>query len=367
MQWQLLTKLTSRGIKNRLEFASNFMDIIDKQASGFQEVHVIFDRYDTDSLKNVTREDRTKHFIAVHYKVDDSTKIAHLDTKEFLASIQTKSEFTKYLSEKLVQQLKVDYVVIHHKCLITNILDLDPSLRNYSHEEADTGIVLNALDVSKRYLFTDLVICCSDTDVLLILIYYHKQLTSNIVFKTTVHSYFVGEIYENLSLSIRHTLLGFHAFTGCDQTGKFFGFGKPSCWTTLMNSSKKVLDAFQELGLPDDPRNSLLHGLEHFVVHLYCQNKIPPTVTNLFELRWYIFSTESTSLPPTRETLRQKFLRSHYTTVVWKKSNIPHQDLPGPEDYDWKWSNSPSWYEAVTTLLAPAPESIMHLFNYVWM
>ena len=91
------------------------MDIIDKQASGFQEVHVIFDRYDTDSLKNVTREDRTKHFIAVHYKVDDSTKIAHLDTKEFLASIQTKSEFTKYLSEKLVQQLKVDYVVIHHK------------------------------------------------------------------------------------------------------------------------------------------------------------------------------------------------------------------------------------------------------------
>ena len=154
----------------------------------------------------MTREDRIKQFIAVHYKVDDSTKIAHLDTKEFLTSIQTKSEFTKYLSEKLVQQLKVDYVVIHHKCLITNILDLDPSLRNYSHEEADTGIVLNALDVSKRYLFTDLAICCSDTDALLILMYYHEQLTSNIVFKTTVHSYFVGEIYENLSPSIRNTL-----------------------------------------------------------------------------------------------------------------------------------------------------------------
>ena len=45
-----------------------------------------------------------------------------------------------------------------------------------------------------------------------------------------------------------------------------------------MNSSKKVLDAFQELGLPDDPSNSLLDGLEHFVVHLYCQNKIPPTL-----------------------------------------------------------------------------------------
>ena len=100
------------------------------------------------------------------------------------------------------------------------------------------------------------------------------------------------------------------------------------------------------------------------MVQLYCQNKIPPTVTNLSELRWYMFlkrQTESTSLPPTRESLRQKVLRSHYTTVVWKKSHIPHQDLPDPEDYGWKWSSSPSWYEAVATLLPPVPESIIHL------
>ena len=58
--------IKNSGIKNCLEFASNFMDIIDKQASGFQEVSVIFDRYDTDSLKNVTRKDGTKQFNAVH-------------------------------------------------------------------------------------------------------------------------------------------------------------------------------------------------------------------------------------------------------------------------------------------------------------
>ena len=111
-----------------------------------------------------------------------------------------------------------------------------------------------------------------------------------------------------------------------------------------MNSSKTVLDAFQELGLPDDPNNSLLDALEHFRVQLYCQNKITPTVTNLSELRWYMFSKrqiESTSLPPTRETLHQKVLRSHYTTVVWKKSHIPHQGLPDPEDCGWKWLSSP--------------------------
>ena len=312
-------------------------------------------------MKNVTRKDHTKQFNAVHYKVIDSTRIAHLDTKKFLASIQTKGELTKYLSEKPV---KVDCVVIHHKCLITNIPDLDPSLRNYSHEEADTRIVINAIDVSKRDPFTDLVISYSDTDVLLILIHYYEQLSSSIVFKTTVHSHLVGEIYKNLSTSIRHALLGFHAFTGCDQTGKFSGFGKPSCWTMLMNSSKKVLDAFQELGLPDDPNNSFLDALEHFMVQLYCKNKIPPAVTNLPELRWYMFSkrqTESTSLPPTMESLGQKVLLSHYTTVVWKKSPISHQDLPDLEDYGWKWPSSPSWHIAVTTLLPPAPESIIHL------
>ena len=114
-----------------------------------------------------------------------------------------------------------------------------------------------------------------------------------------------------------------------------------------MNSSIKILGAFQKLGLPDDSNSSLLNALEHFVVQLYCQNKIPSTVTNLPELRWYMFSerqTESTSSPPTTETLRQKVRPS-------QKSHIPQQDLPDPEDYSWKWSSSLSWYKVVTTLL----------------
>ena len=45
------TDIKKSGIKNCCEFASNFMDTIDKQVSGFQEVWVIFDCYDTDSLK----------------------------------------------------------------------------------------------------------------------------------------------------------------------------------------------------------------------------------------------------------------------------------------------------------------------------
>ena len=125
---------------------------------------------------------------------------------------------------------------------ITNIPDLDPSLRNYLHEESDTGMVLNALDVSKRDPFTDLVISCSDTDVLLILIHYYEQLTSSIVFKTTVHSYFVREIYENLSPSIRHTLRISHLYW-MRSNRKIFWFWK----TIVLDHNEFFKESFRRI------------------------------------------------------------------------------------------------------------------------
>ena len=77
-----------------------------------------------------------------------------------------------------------DYVVVFEKTVLTNRADLDNNLRNYNHEEADTGIVLHALDVSKRGPFSELVVFSSDTDVLLILLHYFEKLSSSTIFKT---------------------------------------------------------------------------------------------------------------------------------------------------------------------------------------
>ena len=74
-----------------------------------------------------------------------------------------------------------DYVVVFDKTVLTNIADLDNNLRNYNHEEAHTGIVLHALDVSKRGPFSELVVFSSDTDVLL---HYFDKLSSSTIFKT---------------------------------------------------------------------------------------------------------------------------------------------------------------------------------------
>ena len=176
--------IKKNNINNCLDFAFSFVHLVEREVSQFDEVRVIFDRYDEDSLKSTTRDSRTKNYSAVHYKISDSTRIGHLKTKQFLASIDTKNELTEYLSKKLEEHLSVDYVIVYQQTVLTNLTDFDQHLRSYCHEEADTGIVLHALDVSKRNPFTDMVISCSDTDVLLILLNYFEDLTSSTIFKT---------------------------------------------------------------------------------------------------------------------------------------------------------------------------------------
>jgi len=161
-------------IKNCRDFANCFLNIINAEIKECNEVQIIFDRYDPKSLKSNTRANRTKGLMSVHYKVSDSTKIGHLATKEFLSSIKTKMELTEYLSIKLKEALRKDFVIVYGNCCLTNIPSLDPELFNYNQEEADTGIVLHALDVCKNGPFTELVIACSDTDVLLIILNYFK-------------------------------------------------------------------------------------------------------------------------------------------------------------------------------------------------
>ena len=55
-------------------------------------------------------------------------------------------------------------VVYDSKCE-TNISNFENHLRVYGHEEADTLIVLDGIDVAKRSPFQELYIDCCDTDV----------------------------------------------------------------------------------------------------------------------------------------------------------------------------------------------------------
>ena len=131
---------------------------------------------------------------------------------------------------------------------ITNIASLDDALKDHTHEEADTCIVFHALDITNRNPFTDLVICCSDTDVVLLLLHYFDELSTSTINRSTNYDIILRQAYDTLGPELCKSLLGFHALTGCDQTGKFSGFSKLSCWKVLIDSSPHVLNALQLLG-----------------------------------------------------------------------------------------------------------------------
>ena len=87
------------------------------------------------SVKANTRVGRIKGIAPVHYKVTDSTRIRHLETKKILASIETKRELTRYLADKLAPDLEKDLVVVFDRSCFSNLDDLEESLKTYDKKK----------------------------------------------------------------------------------------------------------------------------------------------------------------------------------------------------------------------------------------
>ena len=144
-------------------------------------------------------------------------------------------------------------------------------------------------------------------------------------------------------------MLSFHSFSGCVQTSKFNGYSKFSCWRLFRSSNESILEGFRALGENLSP--STYDGFEKFVMDLYCPKR-PLTISNIGELRWYMFSKfqyESEKLPPTKSTLREKILRSHYTSLIWKSAHLPSPVLPDPKEFGWTWNSSEKSYDSIMT------------------
>ena len=161
----------------------------------------------------------------------------------------------------------------------------------------------------RRDSFSELTISCSDTDVLLILLNYIEQLPRTTIFKTTEHCYSLRQIFKRFTPRVCKALLGFHAFTGSDQTGKFHGFSKRSCWEIFLSSTNENLNAFINLATNDLNPGIDYCSLESFVAALYRKQLVPAEVATLADLRWYYFSkhqSESHKMPPTYGALHER-------------------------------------------------------------
>ena len=142
----------------------------------------------------------------------------------------------------------VAFAVSYEFTCIFGIPNIDARLKDHCNEEADTCIVLHSLDVTKRNPFTDLVVYCCDADVLPLLFYYLDDLCSSTIFRTTNRDIRLRTLHSHLGPELCTSLFGFHALTGCDETGKFAGFTKKTCWKVIVDASPDVSSAFRSVG-----------------------------------------------------------------------------------------------------------------------
>ena len=364
-------KKDENAMKTCKDFADAFLRKLGKESEGFSEVRLLFDRYLAGSLKEKTRETRTAGK-EIKYRVSDTTSIANVPLKQFLSHIDTKAELTTYISDKALGHFKdkpdIRFVVVHDTVAESNYEEFSEDLKIHSHEEADTLLVLHALDVSNCGRKVDsLHIFSPDTDVFLLLVNRYSQLCPNTVFVTgrglLRREIQLKNIYDSIGKDKADALLGFHAFTGADTSGRFAGKTKKTAFKIFMSSPQDVLRVFQCLGKGITlPSEETVTALEKFVCSLYCPKS--SGIVTIPQCRWYLFSqkhAEGEKLPPTRATLREHIHRAHFISMIWVTADEPCPRLPAPTDYGWVLENERLVPVRSTGL--PAPLSILMLIK----
>jgi len=221
--------------------------------------------------------------------------------KKLLLHIRTKDSLTTYLAHQLLNHAKQtckSYVVAWR----TQAAASHRSVDNWSstQEEADTKLILHALDAAKRGA-TKLSIFAQDTDVLVLAVGRYPELPCESFFMSGNHDpVSIVKIYTALGALKAASLPGFHEFSGCDSTGSLFKKGKLTYWKVFNSSNAKSLRAFASLGTSDAVSDVVASLLESFVCRVYHKET---KFTTLAALRWWMFSTKQAvgkKLPPTQ-------------------------------------------------------------------
>ena len=213
-------------IKNCRDLVEHFRNRLLVKYNDLQEYHIIFDRYDVpSSLKSSTRVKRQGGHAPIYYRITDSTHIAKVPMKKFLAHSKTKGELPTFLAKNVKDNANARQVVVAWgtECEATH---RDVRHLRSTQEEADTKIILHALDASAQGA-TQLSIYSPDTDVLVLALRRYPDLCSNSCFVTGTGSsrrvINLKSIADALGPTKTAALPAFHALTGADVTGSFSG------------------------------------------------------------------------------------------------------------------------------------------------
>ncbi|KAK4877224.1 hypothetical protein RN001_009730 [Aquatica leii] len=155
---------------------------------------------------------------------------------------------------------------------------------------------------------------------------------------------------ENLT---NHSKKKNHAFTGCDTTSQFTGFGKRTCWKTYLECS----DDLSGVGV-EQFSHEMFVKMQNFVMKLYSKST---DVQSVDTLRGIMAATTPISrLPPTEDALKQHCLRVYFQTTVWENALEPLPTIPNFEQFGWHCNENSDPIPLLTTL-PPFPTQLIAL------
>jgi hypothetical protein len=222
-----------------------------------------------------------------------------------------------------------------------------------THEEADTRLILHAIDCSRQSNANNIVVSASDTDVLLLLLAHLSEINSNVWMMAGTSKkpkwIPVNEVHTKLPEGSEQCLLQFHALTGCDTTSYLSGHTKKKAYKTFKD--------FFQLG-EGEITADIYKGAETFLCRLYNQS-----VDSADRARLILFpkARGPELLPPTSDAFRYHVMRVHYQTMVWKQANGPNPLLPEAHNMGWKLENGT--LSPILMSLHPIPEACLEMVS----
>jgi hypothetical protein len=339
-----------------------FNDRLMSLTAGYDEIILVFDTYQADSLKNTTREKRRHGKDPIRYQVKDDTSIKHIPMTRFFSHAQTKNDLAQYLAEKTIEYNKDSSTLVIASASGQTISNRSLHFENNNHEEADTLMIYHAICATQRNLDTaELVIFSPDTDVLVLAIAYYDNLPKNTSISMVSGTIKLRPIWKTLGMEKVRALPAFHAFTGADNIGRFSRIGKSTWLKLFLKADSDVIDALINLSRSTEVTDELLSTLAKFVCAAYCPKSI--RIENIPELRWHLFCkqlADSESLPPTIGALKQHVLRVQVQANVWGQADISHHVFLDPLQNGY-YKETGGQLKAKTTDVLPAPKSLIEM------
>ena len=154
------------------DFADSFQAAVLRAGSRYQQIHVIFDRYQIDSIKSGTRKRRTKSTRPIRRVIEDGSVPLPHSWPNFLALPDNKSDLARFLSEHIIVNAPPDKVIVaavgfeDEKEIQSSERVIDLSALKATHEEADARLILYCVNSS----LDNIVVSARETDVLLLLV-----------------------------------------------------------------------------------------------------------------------------------------------------------------------------------------------------